>query len=241
MARTHFVKTFRGQRKCQYKAEGQYGNCGQPKDVHANLDHEFTQTALRCDSCGQPIEIGMGYKWVAPRAHRAARGHKRNRHLTCPSWRPSELTSSPHLATIYAAQEAAEDEIDALAVESFEDTDSLEEALQDIANSFGEAITEAAESYGESATNIEDGFGHSTYQSEELQEKADAVEGWANDAQSWTPESFTDEPTCVECDDAEEDHDNTSGHDFEPDLTPVEDWLDEQKDSLRDVIQDNPV
>lgn len=242
MAKTHVVKAFQGQRKCQHPND-RYGVCGQPKGVHDNLDHPFTQAPLKCEACGNPINIGDSYKWVAPRAHRATKGVKRNRHLTCPSWKSSELTSSPHLATIYAAQETAEEDLAKLSVDSAEDTGEAEEALNDIASMFAEALQEAVDSYEESASNIEDGFGHETYQSEELRQKSEDVSSWADEASQWQadPYSGADEFTCEVCGAVEDEHEPEDGHDFEPDHTELEDWLEEQINSLTDIIYDNPV
>jgi chromosome segregation ATPase len=46
-----------------------------------------------------------------------------------------------------------------------------------------ETIQGVAEEYRESAEAIEEGFGHSTYQSDELNEKADEIEDYANTIQ----------------------------------------------------------
>jgi hypothetical protein len=146
----HTVTAFQGQRKCQNSPEGTYGVCGQPKAVHDTLDHPFMQVPLRCESCGNPINIGDPYKWVAPRAHRAAKGIKRNRHLTCPSWKSSELTSSPHLATIYAAQEDAEVSLAMLSVSSIDEVEDVAIQLEEIAGEFADQLQSAVESYEES-------------------------------------------------------------------------------------------
>jgi hypothetical protein len=245
VAKTHFVGAFRGQRNCQAKS-GSYGVCGQPKAVHEELDHEFTQTALMCGYCNKPINIGDPYKWVAPRAHRAAHGIKRVRHTTCPGWKPSELTSSHHLATIYAAQEAAEEQITAVTVDTTEDVPNAEEDLLGIAAEFAESVMEASESYGESAQNIEDGFGHETYQSEELREKSEAVDGWSDDVAAYTVEEFVESLDCMDCglekaDGVHEDEDDDEYHEFEADTAGPGDWLDEQQGNLFDLINEVPV
>lgn len=237
------MKAYRGQRKCQHSPEGQWGVCGQPKSVHEELDHPFTQTPLRCEACGEPINIGDPYKWVAPRAHRATKGIKRNRHATCRGWKPSELTSSPHLATIYAAQEDAEEGLATISVNSLEDVDEAADSLREIAEQFADALQEAVESYAESADNIEDGFGHETYQSEELRGKSEDVASWADEAAAWSPDSFMghDEWICEVCGDVEDEHDPEDGHDFEPDHSELDDWLEEQQGDLTDIIYNSPV
>ena len=246
MAQTHYVTAFRGQRKCQAKS-GSYGVCGQPKRVHDELDHEFTQEPLNCDHCGNPINIGDPYKWIAPRAHRAAKGIKRNRHTTCPAWRPSQTTSSHHLATIYGAQEAAEDQISAVTVNSVEDTVGAEEDLKGIAEEFAESVMEASESYGESADAIEDGFGHETYQSEELREKSEAIESWADDVASYDTIEYEEDLDCAECGEDESvsvhtDKDDEEYHEYqEAAVDDLEDWLNEQQDNLTNLIAEMPL
>lgn len=227
MAKTHIVKAFRGQRKCQYKPEGTYGVCGQPDAVHGDLDHPFTQKPLRCEACGEPINMGDSYKWVAPRAHRAAKGTKRNRHLTCPAWKGSELTSSPHLATIYGAQEGAEEDLSRITIDSFDDVEAVAEDIEAIAGTFADSIREAAESYGESADNIEEGFGHETYQSEELRQKSEDVESWAEDAEQFQVDRL--------------DESELEGLDDDEKLDALNDWLEGQVNNLTDIIYDIPV
>ncbi len=139
-----------------------------------------------CEKCGTPIKVGDGYKWCAPRAHRAARGFKRRRCLACPTWQPSEMTSSPGLSALYSATEDAYDRL-----AKWEASDGIE-ALEEILTNCAEGIREAAQVYEESAANMVDGFGHETVMSEEIQEKADTlngqadeVEAAANDLQDW--------------------------------------------------------
>ncbi len=247
MATTHFVKGFRGQRKCQHKPEGSWQTCGHPKAVHDELDHEFTQAPLTCDSCGDPINVGDPYKWIAPRAHRAAQGVKRNRHTTCPAWKPSETTSSQHLATIYAAQEAADASLSTIEVATIDETVDVAEQLQEIAETFAEEVMGAAETYQESADAIEEGFGHETYQSEELAEKAEAVESWAEEASSFTADEYDGEDLpCAECadvEDADQHHDDNleDYHDYDEDPSVLQDWLEEQVSALSDITGDMPV
>lgn len=247
MARTNIVKAFRGQRQCQYSAEGSWNTCDLERSAHEGLDHEFTQKPLRCEACGNPIEIGMSYKWVAPRAHRGATGHKRNRHVNCPAWKQSELTSSQHLATIYAAQEGAEDALASVTIDTVEDAEGVLETLREIAGDFADQVREASQSYEESAQNIEDGFGHETYQSEELREKSESIEGWADEAADVSLTDFDENDNlCSECsmvleDEQHTDEKNEDYHEFVSDDDVLQDWLQEQIDAVTDVINDNPL
>ncbi len=224
MARTTIVKAFRGQRKCRYKAEGSYQLCGKSKADHESLDHEFTQAPLKCGKCGKDIQIGMGYKWVAPRAHRAAHGVKRIRCLDCPGWKQSELTSSAALSVIYGGQEAAEDELSKLeAPDIIDDTEAILEELRGIATQMGEAALEAAEIRHEAASAIVDGFGHETSQSDELQYDGDSLEEWANDLENINLEDFTEE--------ADED-------DLEVELS---DWFEAQLSEVSEAVGNSPL
>jgi hypothetical protein len=129
----------------------------------------------RCSNCGTEILPGASYKWFATRIGRYS---QRKDFCNDCRIRPSMQTTSPHLQTIYAGQEAAEDALGAMGNEA---------SLTDIAEAvrgYAEALREASESYRESAQNIEDGFGHSTSQSEEIAEKADECESLADTVES---------------------------------------------------------
>lgn len=245
MARTNHVDAYRGQRKCQFTPEADTANlwpskCGERKAVHpkgVHPGHEFTQTALTCNSCGEPIEIGTAYKWVAPRAHKQARGVKKNRHETCPAWRPSELTSSPVLSLIYGAEEAADDDHGRLDTPTTsEGAESYLDDLRAIADAMAEAVREAGAMRLESSEAIEEGFGHSTYQSEELAEQADALDGWADELESITFDEFYAEEV-DEAEEVEEDEEeDTSELESE-----IETWADAQRDTLFETLGANPV
>jgi len=145
----------------------------------------------RCANCGTEILPGSSYKWFA---NRIGRYSQRKDFCNDCRIRPSMQTTSPHLQTIYAGQEAAED---ALAAGGNNLT------LSDIAEAvrgYAEALREASESYGESADNIEDGFGHETSQSAEIREKADECESLAD-----TVESAADDIEGMDDPDADED------------------------------------
>jgi hypothetical protein len=131
----------------------------------------------KCEKCGKVIEVGTPYKWVKPKSGPYG-GRQRNRCAGCPSWKPSELTGSAALSTLYGAQEAAED-----ALAAWDPEDGVD-ALAEILTTLAEGVREAAEVYEESANNMEDGFGHETYQSAELREKAEELNGQADTVES---------------------------------------------------------
>lgn len=129
-----------------------------------------------CSVCFKPIEVGTPYKWAAPRAGKFARGHKVKAHAHC-QFRPSQLTTSEIKGAIYDAVETAEKDISAWDGESLDD-------LKGILESASESIKEAADNAREKAENIESGFGHSTATSDELMERADAIESFADEVTS---------------------------------------------------------
>ena len=61
----------------------------------------------RCDHCGNPIEVGTPYKWIAPRSGPYG-GTKRYRHESCPTWNVWEYSNSLS-ALIAAAQHDAQE------------------------------------------------------------------------------------------------------------------------------------
>lgn len=157
---------------------------GKPVTMRVTVDDKSRpKPLLRCESCGKDIEIGTPYKHVTPKSGPYG-GYQRNRHADCPTWRPSELSSSK-MAAIMAAQESFEDQI-----ASAEDWDTIKQLLDEVA----EAAREVASEYGESADNMEDGFGHETSASAELREKSDALEGWADELEQAIDSEDT-EPT----------------------------------------------
>jgi hypothetical protein len=128
----------------------------------------------RCIKCGTEIKPGDSYKWLANRIGRSSQ--RKNFCANC-QVRPSDQTTSPHLQTIYAAQEAAEDALGQGGALTLADIAGI---VRDYAN----GVREASESYAESADNMEEGFGHETYQSQEIREKAEACEQFADEVDS---------------------------------------------------------
>ena len=129
-----------------------------------------------CEKCSETIAVGDGYKHVTLKTGPRS-SWQRKRCSKCPSWRPSELTTSKR-GGVYAAQEAFEDEVAMMDCDT--DPEELLHALQSCADS----IREVAEEYRESASNIEDGFGHATFMSEELEGTADELESWADELET---------------------------------------------------------
>jgi hypothetical protein len=180
-----------------------------------------------CVKCGTEIKPGDSYKWFSNRI--GTYSQRKNFCSNCPV-RPSDQTTSPHLQTIYLAQETAED---ALAQGSATTLGELAEIVRDYAN----GVREAAESYGESADNIEDGFGHETTQSQEIREKADECESAADTLDSLADDiEGMDDPEAPD----EEFLDEYEGSKYDESGQPTDpedfaDWLEEKREERREA------
>jgi hypothetical protein len=175
---------------------------------------------LKCGKCGVEIKVGDPYKWV--KVKRTYGGVTYYRCASCPRWRQSELSNSK-MSGVYAAQERCDDEV-------YECTSVGE--LESLRDELAEEIRNVGEEYGESADNMEDGFGHETYQSAELREKAEALDGWADEIESTDFDEFDEDEV-----DGDED-DETREDDIE---TARDEWIEEQRDKLSSIIQECPV
>jgi len=136
-----------------------------------------SQKATRCLACGQEIPVGSSYQWFKMKTTYG--GIKKSYHTSC-TIPPSHRTTS-RMGQIWDAQAA-------LDLSAAEDFDGLREQME----AFGQEIRQVAEEYSESADNMESGFGHATYQSDELRERAEALENWADEVEQW--EFSGDEP-----------------------------------------------
>lgn len=132
----------------------------------ARINTQRTRKERTCGKCGGEIHIGDTYRYHKPRY-----GVKKTRCMRheC-RYRPSELTGSDKLSTLYGIQEAIEDAI----------ADGNLEGVRDELQAGAEQARETAEEYRASGQNIEDGFGHETEQSQELTSNGDEVETWGD-------------------------------------------------------------
>jgi hypothetical protein len=199
------------------------GNTGEPKRdrrgkpitrLHTRADKSRPLPPHVCGHCRKPIEPGTRYKHVSIKSGPYG-GRTLRRHQDCPTWRQSELTTSK-MAGVYAAQEGFDDFL----AGAFEDADEVREALAQAA----EDIRAVAEEYRESAENIREGFGHDTWQSEELDGKADELEGWADEIEN---DDVEDPP---EADDDDEPLDDDA----------LEQWREDVRQSIS-TVNDCPV
>lgn len=139
-----------------------------------------------CGRCGKDIKKGDGYRWIKFR-----HGGKVKRCLApgC-IFRSSELTQSDKLSRVYSAQETAEGALGALDTgdESFEGDARV--ALEEAATE----IREVSEEYQESCDNIRENFSESPT-ADECEEKAQELEGWADELESFEPGNGAFDPT----------------------------------------------
>lgn len=146
----------------------------------------------KCQRCGRDIAKGDPYKHISPRTHRAARGRKLVRCAECPDWQVWEYSNSLSARIQQIQYEGAK------MIEAAEDN------LEDVPGELASAIRDLAEEKRESATNIEYGFGHATSQSDELNQTADDLDGWADEIEDLDlddrPELEEHTRPCDECD-----------------------------------------
>jgi len=195
----------------------------------------------KCGKCGTEILPGMPYKWIEPKM----RGLM-VRCMDCPTWQPWEYSYSLS-ARIAEIQSNA---TDALAGD-FDSPDDLKSILEEIA---GE-IRSLAEEKEEAASNMEEGFGHSTYQSDELNDQAEQLNGWADDVENTDiPDLPEPDNQCMHCEgtgtcDAgeecaeghectEEQCGNCGGTGEAGEEEPTDDQMNEWREEARQAAQD---
>jgi len=114
---------------------------------------------------------------------------------------------------LLAIEEALSDALDS--AEQGTGSDEFEQAASDAAD----GLRDLAQELTEGADNIEDGFGHETYQSEELRERAEALEGVADELEGVAIDEAPEEPEADE--EAEPEDRETEREEYESDLA---DW-----------------
>lgn len=170
MARTNHVRAYRGRRVCQHTPDADGEMCKMPKNDITHEEgghHDYDGGTIRCGACDEPIKMGDAYKFKNKKTGPYS-SVKLSRHEGCPEWKASELTGSPFLAVMYAADENAP---------VIGDDGS---GLEELRDHYMEAAREMAEIRTEAADNIVDGFGHDTYQSDELRDDGERCESAAD-------------------------------------------------------------
>lgn len=184
--------------------------------------------ARRCQACGQQIEVGQSYKWFKMKLTYG--GVQKSYHVDCAIPR-SHRTSSQHLGTLWDAVDTAESEVD--------NCESVE-GLESVLSAAAEGVREASEGYRESAENIESGFGHPTYVSDELNEKADEIEQFADSLEDVDFDEF-DEDDARENATAALDNEEADDEEIAAAVEELRDeWLEEQRSKARDALSDCP-
>lgn len=163
--------------------------------------------------------LGDPYRWIKFKG--------RGRTVRCMNsacgFRPSDMTTSDKLSRAYGAQEAAEDQIAALSWDAAE-ADDLVAIRDDMVSELREVIDD----YNASADSMESAFPNGCPTMEDCREKAEALEGWADNIEQWEPQEW--EP---EDEDAEEPC-NADGQ-------TREEWGDAQAEALSELVGDCPV
>lgn len=204
---------------------------------------------LTCGKCRTKIEPGMPYQWWANRLPGSRSGSKSVRCMNCT---PTAAEMTPgRRGELMRIQDDAERQISEWEGDNYDD-------LEAIANSIAEEIRGLGEELRESAQNIEDGFGHATYQSEELEQRADDIDSQADEIEQCSfddPPEAEDQDTmmnCPVCDGAgevgyESEECEECGGDGEVldaeanaqlHEEAMEEWREAQRDTLRDRIND---
>lgn len=202
--------------------------------------------------------LGDSYRWI-----KFNRGSKIVRCMdnAC-RFRPSDMTTSDKLSTLYGAQETAEDAIDAWDGDEGS-IDDLKTALEDLATS----VEEVAEGYTESADNMENVFTGGSPTIDDCREKAEGLESWKDeiegvDFDEWDGPSEEDAAKCETCEgeivkdeDGNWKHDpelkssakNDRDHEAEPaeqknsDGQTREEWVEAQREKAMEVVGNCPI
>ena len=145
--------------------------------IGLGLYKQKTHVPRTCTKCNKTIEKCEEYI-----KHCQYRGPVKIR-CTDPAcaFRPSELTGSSKLATLYSAQESIND-----CAGNITDAASMD-CLADVISDAAQEIEAVADEYRESASNISDSFGQ-TKQCDELEEKADAIDTWKDELENCASE-----------------------------------------------------
>lgn len=184
-----------------------------------------------CRICGHVIVEGESYyHWANRIGTYSSKGQTCGQHRP----RPSHLTTSDKLATLYAAVESAEDSLDEI---------GSEEDVQGILETLAEAAREVGEMYGESADNIEQSFQNNPT-AEECREKQESLDSWADDLEG---ASFDDFETWLAANGDDETSDEDEGEDEEKEAVADdehprhEEWLDYLRDEAGNVMGNQPL
>ncbi len=229
MARVHYVKRAQQRYATKPVLDNDGNQVVQPIDRTTRNGRQVTVRVTEtdysqplpnrsCEKCQTEIKVGDPYQWVQPKSGPYG-GIKRFRCGKCPSWQLWELSNSLGARLMEVSSDFWS------AIDSAQETDDVQSALDDAAG----RVRDIAEEKRESAENIRDGFGHDTSQSEELDDVADQLESWADEIESATIPDFP-EPD----EDTEDIEESDDGNDA------LEDWIDEIRNDLT-IVDEPPV
>lgn len=135
-----------------------------------------------CRRCGKAIKKGDSYYWFA---NRIGRTGVRKEYCSEHRPRPSEMTTSDKLSTLYAAREELED-----CAGWFDDDTTLEAAkalAEETLRNAIDNVNQVAEDYRESKSNMPDSLQEGTT-GQQCEENADACDSWATEIESCADE-----------------------------------------------------
>ena len=193
-----------------------------------------------CSHESREIKIGDSYKHFSIRAYKGGRGTKKVYHVDC-HVPQSHRTTSAQLGMIYDAQEAAQAELSSIAAE-----DANADWFMQVAEAAAQGIREAGEMYVESADNMESGFGTSTYISDEIREKGEGCESWADEIESAAQdiEDFDEDDARQDAENEYADEEMTDDERVNAVEESVEskrdDWFSEAQSAIEDAINNQP-
>jgi len=179
----------------------------------------------KCGHCGKDIVVGDAYIWIKPRY-----GGKRIRCTAAKCrFRASDLTGSDKLSRVYSAQENVED-----FVNDWDGDEGDVSALRDALEEAAEEIREVGQEYQESADNIRDSFSESST-ADECEEKAQELEGWADEIESAMDELTDFEPDEDETKEADDDEPRDS------EGRTADEWREAMVEAAQGPLSDCPV
>lgn len=142
--------------------------------VHTTKSARLSAKDRSCVRCGVSIKPGETFHQWSFRY-----SGTRYQHGRCGYPRPSQLTQSK-MVTVLLAQESAQDSMAELKAET-----GVAESIQGLLNDVGNAAREVGEEYREAAESMGGAGGQN-------EERADGLDSYADEMESWEPE--TEEP-----------------------------------------------
>jgi rubrerythrin len=175
----------------------------------------------KCDHPSRTIQPGEPYMHITPKSGPYG-GRTLYRHGNHPGWNVWDYS---HSLSAQVARISSDYEDAVLGADE-------ESTVQDALQAMADEVRDLAEQRRESASNIEEGFGHATYQSEELEQQAEDLDGWADELENADVPALSDYEcdTCSGIGQVAEDED-------EDDTCPDCDGSGQDVDAWRDAVE----